>query len=429
MPFGKKRDQRGEEIDFDVIYEKLIRPAIKESGLEPLRADEERDGGIIHKPMFERLLLCQYAVADLTLANANVFYELGVRHSVRPHTTVLIYSPDAQRLPFDVAPLRAIPYGVAKGIPTDINKAKKELVERLLAAREPATDSPLVQLVDGYKPPQLDHLKTDVFRDRVQYSQGIKDRLSTAREHNSSLEIDQVLSDIDPLEGAEGGVLVDLILSYRAMSAWQSIIDLIARMPSPLRESVLVQEQLGLALNRAGRREDAIHCLEHVLELSGPSSETFGILGRVYKDYWLDAVNHGHISALAYLDKAIDIYRRGFEADWRDDYPGINLVTLLAIRNPNDDELGTILPVVKYACERRNATPDYWSQATLLELSVIEGDSTSAMRALSNALAEPSEAWQRASTASNLRLHLEGAIKMGKTMDWLQEIVRTLEDS
>jgi len=47
-------------------------------------------GAIIHKPMFERLVLCEYAVADLTIANANVFYELGIRHSVRTWSTVLI---------------------------------------------------------------------------------------------------------------------------------------------------------------------------------------------------------------------------------------------------------------------------------------------------------------------------------------------------
>src|SRR4029077_6839859 len=57
------------------------------AGLLPVRADEEQSGGIIHKPMFERLILCEIAVADLTTANANVFYELGVRHAVKPATT------------------------------------------------------------------------------------------------------------------------------------------------------------------------------------------------------------------------------------------------------------------------------------------------------------------------------------------------------
>jgi hypothetical protein len=110
MPFGRKSDASGKQIDFDAVYQDLIVPAILEAGLEPIRADEEMTGGIIHKPMFERLILCEYAVADLTTANANVFYELGVRHAVRPRSTVLLFSEGGSQLPFDVAPLRAMSY-------------------------------------------------------------------------------------------------------------------------------------------------------------------------------------------------------------------------------------------------------------------------------------------------------------------------------
>lgn len=74
MPFGNKRDpSTGLDIDFDRIYETAIRSGIEAAGMEPIRADGERTGGIIHRPMFERLLLCDYAVADLTTANAKVF--------------------------------------------------------------------------------------------------------------------------------------------------------------------------------------------------------------------------------------------------------------------------------------------------------------------------------------------------------------------
>jgi hypothetical protein len=110
MPFGTKPDGAGGVVDFDAVYRDLIAPAIVEAQLEPLRADEEVTGGIIHKPMFERLILCEFAVADLTTANANVFYELGVRHAVRPWSTVLIFAEQGARLPFDVAPQRALPY-------------------------------------------------------------------------------------------------------------------------------------------------------------------------------------------------------------------------------------------------------------------------------------------------------------------------------
>ena len=84
MPFGRKLTHTGSSIDFDAVYQESVKPAIDKAGLDSLRADEEMTGGIIHKPMFERLILCEYAVADLTTANANVFYELGLRHAVRP---------------------------------------------------------------------------------------------------------------------------------------------------------------------------------------------------------------------------------------------------------------------------------------------------------------------------------------------------------
>ena len=134
MPFGKKPEATGIVIDFDAIYKDLIAPAITDAGLQPVRVDEELTGGIIHKPMFERLMLCDYAVADLTTANANVFYELGVRHAVRPWNTVLLFA-EGSRLPFDVAYLRAIPYRLSpEGKPADTEAAKESLMQRLVDA-------------------------------------------------------------------------------------------------------------------------------------------------------------------------------------------------------------------------------------------------------------------------------------------------------
>ena len=77
-------------------------------GMQCIRADEELVGGIIHKPMFERLLLCEYAVADLSMANPNVYYELGIRHATRPWSTVLLFG-EKFSLPFDVAPCAPCP--------------------------------------------------------------------------------------------------------------------------------------------------------------------------------------------------------------------------------------------------------------------------------------------------------------------------------
>ena len=55
-------------------------------------------------------------------------------------------------------------------------------------------------------------------------------------------------------------------------------------MSPPLAATVMVQEQLGLALNRNGEGEKAERVFKHLLEQRGSSSETYGILGRVYKE-------------------------------------------------------------------------------------------------------------------------------------------------
>jgi hypothetical protein len=109
MPFGIKTGPDGRTINFDKVYEQLIKPAIIAVGLEPIRADHEEAGGFIQKPMFEALLLCEFAVADLTNANPNVFYELGIRHAVRPWSTVPIMA-EGGRLPIDVDALKTVFY-------------------------------------------------------------------------------------------------------------------------------------------------------------------------------------------------------------------------------------------------------------------------------------------------------------------------------
>lgn len=102
MPFGKKKLADGTEVDCDDIYKRLLEPAIVASGLKPHRADADRRGGSIHLDMFQDLLLAEFVVADLTMDNPNVWYEIGVRHALRAGGTVMTYAV-RDRLPFDIA--------------------------------------------------------------------------------------------------------------------------------------------------------------------------------------------------------------------------------------------------------------------------------------------------------------------------------------
>src|SRR6478752_3639576 len=147
MPFGTKTDAAGRVTNFDKVYQNIIVPAVTQAGLEPVRADEEKIGGTIHKPMFERLMLCHYAVADITGANPNVFYELGIRHAMRPRSTVIIFAAGTI-LPFDIALLRGIPYQTnEQGVPSDPASCVAAISKQLREAKEnPHDDSPLFQL-------------------------------------------------------------------------------------------------------------------------------------------------------------------------------------------------------------------------------------------------------------------------------------------
>jgi tetratricopeptide (TPR) repeat protein len=429
MPFGKKPQASGALIDFDAVYDDLIRPAIVEADLDPLRADEEQAGGIIHTPMFERLILCEYAVADLTTANANVFYELGLRHAVKPASTVLLFASGTGQLPFDVAPLRAIPYHLTPdGKPDNPAADRVSLVDRLKEARKGGTDSPVFQLVDGF--PDIQRLKTDVFRERVEYSARMKERLGDARKKKSRAAIADLEKEIGAIPDAEAGVVVDLLLSYRAVKGWEQMISLVGKMSPALSATVMIQEQLGLALNRAGRGDAAEKVLLELIERRGPSSETYGILGRVYKDRWEEALKSGDkFLAKGLLDRAVEAYLKGFEADWRDAYPGVNAVTLMELKDPPDPRSEQIVPVVRYAVERRIASgrPDYWDYASRLELATLAQDEQKAVGALPDALAAVRESWEAETTARNLRLIREARERRGKTIDWATEIENELQ--
>ena len=336
MPFGRKTDAAGRTTDFDAVYREIIAPAVNEAELDPIRADEEKIGGAIHKPMFERLMLCNYAVADITGANPNVYYELGIRHAMRPRATVILFAAGTT-LPFDIALLRGIPYQTnEQGVPS--SPAGCVVGDREAASRSrrriPHDDSPLFQLLDYMPRNEVDHTKTDTFRDRFNYSKQFKNRLADALRQGEQA-VKEAVADpaFKNLHDVETGVIVDMFLTLRDVKAHKEMIELFQRMPEPLQRARIVREQYGFALNREGKAQEAIAVLKAVIDEFGTSSETNGLLGRVYKDQW-DAAKKSGAGALqvrGLLKLAAETYLAGFQADWRDAYPGVNAVTLMEL--------------------------------------------------------------------------------------------------
>lgn len=421
MPFGRKQDGTGKIIDFDAVYQQIIAPAVTAAGLEPLRADEEQVGGTIHKPMYERLMLCEYAVADVTGANPNVYYELGIRHAIRPRSTVILFAEETT-LPFDIALLRGCPYRLDdSGKPCNTEADMQAVIKRLQhAGEDPHDDSPLFNLIDDMPRMAVDHEKTELFRDRVSNSSGFKQRLTAARKSGADA-VREIAISLPNLHNVEAGVVIDLFLSLRAVKAYQEMVDHYARMSRVLQQTRMVQEQLAFAHNRLGQSEEAEQILKQTIEKFGPSSETNGLLGRVYKDRWEAAASVGNrMEARGHLRRAIEAYRSGFEADWRDPYPGINAVTLMELEEKPNPAQADILPVVRYAAlMRAKSNGDYWDHATLLELAVLARNVDEAEDSCSTALGLVREAFEPETTARNLRLIRESRTTRGEDAEWI----------
>src|SRR5215475_2103522 len=84
-PFGKKGD-----VDFDLVEGKLIAPAMAAANVKGGTTALITRSGNIRVDMFEKLVLAELVIADISVHNANVFYELGLRHALRHRPTILI---------------------------------------------------------------------------------------------------------------------------------------------------------------------------------------------------------------------------------------------------------------------------------------------------------------------------------------------------
>lgn len=112
MPFGKKMVD-GKELDFDHVYHELIEKAVEELGLGCERCDEILGTGSIHKKMFRGIFDADISVVDITSQNPNVFYELGVRHALHKHVTLVIGKNDnLQKIPFNINGINILGYDI-----------------------------------------------------------------------------------------------------------------------------------------------------------------------------------------------------------------------------------------------------------------------------------------------------------------------------
>jgi hypothetical protein len=451
MPFGKKSAPGGggPVLDFDAVYAGMA-PAIEKVGLDCRRADFDPSGGFIHRSMFEALLVAEYVVVDLTFANANVAYEVGLRHGANAgRGTILVCEQGSlATLPFDFRPLRTIPYQAG-----DLGALGAALAERLTLAvkGELPADNPILQIT-SIRPTASGHEKTDIFAQRMSFASAAGERVAAIlRLADAAKAVSELQALETELLGAAGQItqlhtaLLAIYLGYRAKTAWPEMVALYGKMPPELQASPVAREQLALAHNRVAEglaggdagaadeeRRAALHALDAIPRQTW-TSETYAILGRIHKAHADAEEKAGRpAAARAALSAAIKAYEDGFRSDPRDFFPGINAVTLRIVRNGAGDEaaLAALMPVVRFSLDRapapNNADEAYYQAATRLELSAAARDWPGAREALEQALAADVARWMHETTVDNLRRQARARAAEPDTVRELEALAQAL---
>ncbi len=426
MPFGKKKGGDGALYDFNAIYKFLIKPALEEAGFAPFRADEETASGDILTDMFQELLLADLCLCDLSIDNANVFYEVGIRHAFRKRGAVHIQAGRAY-MPFDIFNVRTLPYHITlEGVPDPVFiKADVQAIARMakdtwMSDRD-AIHSPIFNLLSGLKEPDQKMLRTPLatgfwreykeWKERVAVAQRLKrigNILLLTEEIRNPLIMEEAI-------GEAGKALANLGRNELALAQYRKGLEV-----NP--ENIAFRREEAFHLNRIGRADEAVIKLENLLNDYPNDSEAISYLGRIYKEMWMnswknlkdkDARLKNAFKSYHWLIKAADIYLKGFRIDLNNYYPGVNALTLSTIavyladkfdnkKDPDPDierirhDLPDLRGALVFALESKaeDESVDYWSLVSRAELYALVAENVAGV----------ARAYRKALTASRRNL-------------------------
>lgn len=422
MGFGKKTDfETGRVLDLNQSYQNLIKPAVEAAGLKCIRADEIAHSGLIDVPMYDLLLKADVVVADLSTSNRNAIYELGVRHALRPYTTVIVAEEELLKSPFfDLNHIVIRKYkhlgediGVseAKRFTGELTSALKEIMARKAKLR---WDSPVYQFIERLTPPSIaKELKSAAIA-----AVGPK---SVAPE-NSTPAHSELIARVDEAQRKNDWLKARMLLEeIREMRKGSPATE---NTSEPKSEDPDILQRLALATYKSNypTAEKALKSARDFLALLGPEvsndTETLGLWSSVHKRLWDLTSDRKH------LDEAIHGAERGFYLR-NDYYNGLNYAFLLNVRAANTSDLAEAVADFVQArrirreviaiCEKwlHDNPPEegersaqfraarYWVEATLAQAHIgLEEDQGEHSPA--DALAAAPEDWMRQSTQEQI---------------------------
>lgn len=304
MGFGKKTDyETGRTLDLNATYREIIKPAAVAAGLRCVRADEVSHSGHIDLPMYEMLLRADLVVADISTGNANALYELGVRHALRPYSTIIMKESKG-KLYFDLNHINTFSYD---HLGEDIGASEarraiaelRSLIEEVLTKTTP--DSPVYTFIPRLVQPKLSE---DQFEELIQQTEESEERFSDAViAGETALREDRFLDAVRSLSNAAEMKPGDAYLAQQlALATYKS------KEPSEIASLV-----------------SALKIISDLEPDGSNDPETLGITGAIHKRLWKITQDEKELAL------AIKYYGRGFEIR-KDYYNGENYALCLNYR-------------------------------------------------------------------------------------------------
>jgi len=331
-PFGQKED-----IDFDKVEELLIRPALQAAGVTGSTTAVILAAGNIRHDMFQLLLTADLVIADLSIHNANVFYELGIRHALRDKRTILIRC-SGDEIPFDLKTDRYFSYD--RDTPAATLDMLTKAIQATLASED--RDSPVFQLIPELEAQESSHFLV-VPRD---FREGVERALRKMRPDDLTNLAGQAAGLTWEQEGLRlvGRAQFKLKDLPGAQDTWEWIRKVDA-------EDCEANLSLGTIYQKLKDLTNADLAIQRVINLKklspGQRAESYSLMGSNAKTRWQEewgavTVDRQATAALhsAHLKGAYELYEQGFLEDLDHFYSGINAVALLTIMT----ELATEFP-------------------------------------------------------------------------------------
>jgi hypothetical protein len=384
MPFGRKPTQaeagKGPgDVDFNALWDRAYVPVIEHLGYQAVRADQDV-GSLIVTQMLERLYFADLVLADMTIPNGNVYYEVGIRHASQKHGCVLLAADWSKPL-FDTAQMRTVRYPLPEGnIEASTATAVQDFIKGSIA-KLARGGSPMHEAIMGY-PDRVEPSAASTMRDYLRDLAELQGSIRAIR----ALQLPQRMVQAKALARKYGSlslrppVAIALLRLLRESADkpkdWTAVLDYIAKLPADLADLPEFHEQRAFALSKAFRDLDSIAELETIIMRFGPTPERLGLLGGRYKRLSNSASTDTERQRLRNL--AISAYERGLDLDLNEYYCSCNLPRLYRARNRRGDEerAQSVLRQVIMACDRAISRDvvDEWLRPTLLGATFDLGD-------------------------------------------------------